>query len=283
MLKKAMVGAVVLLVGIVVFFAMYTPALSEAHGKVQTELFLGEGDDQPLIVGFGGGEGGNAWASARWSGTREKFIEQGYAFLSIGYFGAEGIPPELDRVSLNAIHEAILAAAQNPRVNGQKIALIGGSKGAELALNLASRYPEISAVVGIVPSHVSFPATNLSASTSSWMYDGEEVPFVPMGWSALPSLLKSDMRGAYSVMLKNQEAAEAAAIAVERINGPILLVSATRDEMWPSTSMSEAMVRRLEAARFPHHYEHLVIEGGHAEPLKHFDRILSFLNDHFKE
>jgi len=285
MLRIVLTGAVVMVAmvtGIFIFFETYTPALSEDHGKIQAELFLGEADDQPLIVGFGGGEGGNAWASDRWKETRDRFIEQGYAFLAIGYFGGEGIPAALDRVALEAIHDSILAAADHPKIDHQRIALIGGSKGAELALNLASRFPEFRAVVGIVPAHVSFPATTFAAATSSWTFNGEEVPYVPMGWSAVPALLKGDMRGAFSVMLGNDEAVAGAGIAVERINGPILLVSATRDEMWPSTQMSEAMVRRLEGAGFPHHYEHVAIEGGHGEPLKHFDRILEFLSEHFR-
>lgn len=282
MVRIVLIGAVVILVGAIVFFETYTPALSEDHGRVHAELFLGQEDGQPLIVGFGGGEGGNAWASDRWKETREKFIQQGYAFLAIGYFSGEGIPAELDRIALDAIYDSIMAAADNPKINRQKIALIGGSKGAELALNLASRSPEFRAVVGIVPSHVSFPATNFAAATSSWTFNGEEVAYVPMAWSALPALLRSDVHAAFSVMLQNDEAVASAEIAVERINGPILLVSATRDEMWPSTQMSEAMVRRLQAAGFPHHYEHLAIDGDHAEPLKHFDRILGFLNEHFR-
>lgn len=283
MVRIVLIGAVVIVAGVFVFFETYTPAISEDHGKVQAELFLGEaGDDQPLIVGFGGSEGGNAWASDRWKATRERFIEKGYAFLAIGYFGGEGIPAELDRVALDAIYDSIMAAADHPKINRRKIALIGGSKGAELALNLASRYPEFRAVVGIVPTHVSFPASNFAAATSSWTFNGEEVPYVPMGWSALPSLMRGDLRAAFSVMLRNDEAVASAGIAVERINGPILLVSATQDEMWPSTQMSEAMVRRLKGAGFPHHYEHLAIDGGHVEPLKHFDRILGFLNEHFR-
>jgi uncharacterized protein len=281
MVRTVLIGAVVSLVGAFVFFETYTPALSEHHGRAQAELFLGEGDGQPLIVGFGGGEGGNAWASDRWKETREKFIEQGYAFLAIGYFGGEGIPAALDRVPLDAIYESIMAAADNPKIDRRRIALIGGSKGAELSLNLASRYPEFGAVVAIAPSHVSFPATTFAAATSSWTFHGEEVPYVPMGWSAAPALLKSDMRGAFSVMLRNERAVAAAEIAVERIKGPILLVSATQDEMWPSSQMSEAVVRRLRRAGFQHHFEHWAIEGDHAEPLKHFDRILGFLSEHF--
>ncbi|MGB6153213.1 MAG: hypothetical protein WBG48_14610 [Pricia sp.] len=40
-----------------------------------------------MVVGFGGSEGGNAWANDRWSATRERFLAEGYAFLSVGYFG----------------------------------------------------------------------------------------------------------------------------------------------------------------------------------------------------
>lgn len=40
-----------------------TTTLPARYGKVATELFLGGGDGQPLLVGLGGAEGGNAWAS----------------------------------------------------------------------------------------------------------------------------------------------------------------------------------------------------------------------------
>lgn len=282
MLKAMATCVIVVLASAYLFLELYTPALSENHGSVQAELFHGEGNDQPLVVGFGGGEGGNAWASNRWRETRERFIEEGYAFLAIGYFGADPTPPMLDRIALDAVHDSILQAAGNPRVDPQRIALIGGSKGAELALNLASRYPDIGAVVAIVPSHVSFPATDLFAATSSWTFHGEEVPWVPMRWSAVPAVARRDLHTAFSVMLEDEEAVAAAEIAVERINGPILLMSATRDEMWPSTEMSETMMRRLEESDFPHQYEHLAIEGGHAEPLDHFDRVFAFLDEHLK-
>lgn len=282
MLKVMATGVVVVLVSAYLFLEFYTPSLSENHGSVQAELYLGEGDDQPLVVGFGGGEGGNAWASDRWEVTRESFIEQGYAFLAIGYFGADRTPATLDRIALDAVHDSILQAAQHPRVDQEKIALIGGSKGAELALNLASRYPDIGAVIAIVPSHVSFPATDLTAATSSWTFHGEQVPWVPMRWAAVPAVLGRDLQGAFSTMLEDEEAVAAAEIPVERINGPVLLLSATEDEMWPSTEMSEAMMRRLRDANFPHHYEHLAIEGGHTEPLDHFDRVFAFLDEHFR-
>jgi len=60
---------------------------------------LGKGNKQPLIVGLGGSEGGNAWSSNYWKKTRDQFIEQGYAFLAIGYFRANGTPDTLQKNS----------------------------------------------------------------------------------------------------------------------------------------------------------------------------------------
>ena len=125
--------------------------LPENQGKVQSGLFMGEGENKPLVVGLGGGEGGNTWASDRWKFTRDKFIKDGYAFLALGYFGVEGTPDHLDRISIEAVHQAIIDATRNPKINGKRIALIGGSKGAELALLLASHYSDINCVVALVP------------------------------------------------------------------------------------------------------------------------------------
>ena len=56
-------------------------------------------------------------------------------------------------------------------------------------------------------------------------------------------------------------------IKVEKINGPIMLMSASQDEVIPSTAMSVKIAARLKAKKFRHHYEHHVIEGSHAESL----------------
>ena len=250
---------------------------------VNSQLYVGESDNQSLIVGLGGSEGGNAWASNYWKKTRDEFIRQGYAFLALGYFGAKGAPDSLDRISLEKIHDAILEATKNPKINKNRIALIGGSKGGELALLLASHFKTIKCVVGIVPGHASFPGLTSHLSTSSWTYQGAEVPYVPVSEETIPALVKRDLRLAFDTMLKDTAAVEKALIKVEQINGPVLLVSATKDEMWGSTPMSEAIMKRLKAKNFSHYYEHIAIEGGHTEPLKHFDKIFEFLKKHFEK
>ena len=249
--------------------------------NTESILYLGTGEHQPLIVGLGGSEGGNAWTSDHWKATRDQFIAKGYAFLAIGYFGAKGTPKNLDKVAIEDVYNAIAKATENPKINKTKIAIIGGSRGADLALLLGSYYDNISCVVGIVPSHVAFPGHTDHFSTSCWTFDGKELPFVPVNEASVPFLMKGDLRGAFETMLTDKIAEEQALIKVENINGPILLLSATDDEICPSTPMSEKIMARLKSKNFRHHYEHQAITGNHATPLQHFDLVFKFLEKYF--
>jgi len=272
-----------LLVVLLAIFSFNSFSQTLATPGVNSQLYVGESDKQALIVGLGGSEGGNPWASNYWKPTRDEFIKKGFAFLALGYFGAKGSPDTLDRISLEKVHDAIIEATKNPKIDRDKIALIGGSKGAELALLLASHFKDITCVVAIVPSHVAFPGLTNHLSTSSWTYQDKEVPYVPVSEETVPALVKRDLRLAFDTMLKDTVAVEKALIKVEEINGPILLMSATKDEMWGSTPMAEAIVARLKAKHFNYYYEHIAIEGGHTEPLKHFDKIFEFLMKHFEK
>jgi dienelactone hydrolase len=284
MKKFFFILSIVIVAGIltIIIVAGGTADLPENHGKVQSVLFVGEGENQPLVVGFGGSEGGNAWASDRWKPIREKFIKNGYAFLAIGYFGTKDVPEKCDRISIDAVHQAIIEATKNPKVLVNRIAVIGGSKGTELVLLLASYYSDIDCVVALAPGNCAFPALTFGASTSAWTYQNKEVPFVPLSWAAVPSILTRDLRSAFEIMRENKEAVEKALIKVENINGPILLVSAKKDEMWPSTEMSNEIMERLKAKQFKYPYEHIADEGGHTEVLDYFDTILAFLEKNFK-
>lgn len=261
-----------------------TQRFPERHGQVNVRLFLPHGAPpgtmRPLIVGAGGSEGGNAWASDAWKVQRERFLAQGYAVLALGYFGMPGTPEHLDRISIDAIHDEILRAARQPGVDGRCVAMIGGSRGGELSLLLASHYADIDAVVALVPGHAVFPSLTDAMTTPGFSHAGRSLPFVPVPWRAMPSLIAGDTRRVYETMLESEAAVRDAAIPVERIAGPILFVSASEDEFWPSRDMADAMMRRLREHDFPHPSEHLVVAGGHAEPLDEFPKIEAFLQTH---
>ena len=269
---------------ITLFLISFTSITFGQHLKsmgVNAQLFLGQGKSQPLVVGLGGSEGGNAWASDYWKKTRDQFIERGYAFLAIGYFASEGAPDTLNKIEIENIHNAMLLARENPLVNPQRTAIIGGSRGGDLALLLGSYYRDINCIVGIVASHVSFPGHTTHFSTSAWQYKGAALPYVPVNEESVPALMKRDLRGAFEAMLKDSVAEKNAFIKVERINGPVFLLSATKDEICPSQQMADKMMQRLKEKQFKYPYQHVAIEGGHAEPLKHFKLVFEFLEKNF--
>jgi len=249
--------------------------------NTESVLYLGDGTCQPLIVGLGGAEGGNAWTSDYWKKIRDQFIDKGYAFLAIGYFGANGTPELLEKIAIEDVHNAIKEATNNKKVNGKKIAIVGGSRGADLALLIGSYYEDIDCIVGLVASNAVFPGHTNHFTTSSWTFEGKELPFVPVNEEAKPFLMKQDLRGTYETMLKDTIAEKKALIQVEKIKGPIFLISATKDEIAPTTPMSNKIIARLKEHKFEYHNEHIAIEGEHAEPLKHFDLIFVFLEKHF--
>jgi hypothetical protein len=83
--------------------------------------------------------------------------------------------------------------------------------------------------------------------------------------------------------LRNSRRVKEATIPVERIQGPILLASFTRDEVWPSTLMSERIMQRLRDSGFRFHFEHAAYDAAHCnwsiEPCR--KHILDFLRERF--
>lgn len=249
--------------------------------NVESVLYVGKNKNQALVVGLGGSEGGNAWASDYWEKTRNQFIEKGYAFLALGYFGGKGTPDTLNKIAVEDIYNAIKIASKNKLIDKRKIAIIGGSRGADLALLVGSYYKDIDCVVSIVGSNAVFPGHTNHFSTSCWTYANKELPFVPVNEAAVPFLMKRNLRGTFEAMLQDTLSVEKASIKVERIQGAVLFLSATKDEICPSTLMAEMMTTRLKNKKFRYHYEHKALEGGHTEPLKHFDIIFNFLETYF--
>jgi len=284
MRKKIKIAVTILLslliLGLIYVFT-YVPKLSDKHGVVDSKLYLGNSEKQPLIVAFGGGGGGNEWIRTYLKGKRDTLNQMGYALLAVGYFNAYDTQKYLDRISLDAIRDTILSVAQHPKIDPSRIILMGGSRGGELALNLASRFYDFTGVVAMSTSNVSFPAITWSANTSSWMYENHEVAYVPAPLKTISPALKGDLYTAHSMMLEDEEAVKKAEIQVENINGPVLILSGKFDNQWPAQEMSERIVTRLQQNNFQHYYSHIKLDGGHIAPLEHFEFVYEFLEKHF--
>jgi uncharacterized protein len=260
----------------------YVPPFPKHHGIVESKLFLGEAEKQPLIVAFGGGDGENDWNRKYLKAKRDSLINMGYAVLAIGYFRSNGTPKHLDRISLDAIRDSILSIAQHPKIDKSRIILMGGSRGGELVLNLASKYDDFKGVIAMSTSNVSFPAITWSANTSSWTYKNKELPYVPAPFKTIFPAIKGDLYTAHKMMLEDKEAVKKAEIEVENIKGSILIISGKNDEQWPAPEMSDQIIERLKHNNFKYYYAHIKLNGGHNAPMENFNLVHDFLETHFK-
>ena len=69
----------------------------------------------------------------------------------------------------------------------------------------------------------------------------------------------------YLASFDDQEAAKNASIAVEKINGAVLLISGKDDQLWPSSVMGDMVIARLKEKKHRFKYEHLSYDkAGHA-------------------
>jgi uncharacterized protein len=256
----------------------------------------GSGEPRKAIVLLGGSEGGKAWSSM---GTRKavsQLVNLGYSLLSLAYFKSPGLPPLLEEIPLEYFEKAFKWLVNQPEVLSGGLALIGMSRGAEAALVLGSKNPQIKAIVSLSGSHVvwqGIPKLGAKPSgklISDWSYHGKGIPFVPYGipsWNigtVIGTLLYAKLRKIHEQALLDQAAVEAALIPVEKIQGAILLMSGKRDKMWPSTHMSEQVISRLKTKGFSYPYRHIVYDAGHNNYIlkqKCLTEIFGFLKDHY--
>jgi dienelactone hydrolase len=189
------------------------------------------------VLVLGGAEGGVPDELAA------PLLGKGSAVLALAYFKADGLPAELERIPLEYVDHAMHWLRTQPGVAADDIAIVGWSKGAELALVMAARDPGVSRVVAIAPSHVMW-AGILSDWTkvpgSSWTLEGQPMPSVPFDASGQPD----GLRALYEHSLRNTDAVDAAAIPIERSAAHLLLLSGGKDEVWPSSAMADALCQR---------------------------------------
>lgn len=212
----------------------------------------------PVVISVGGSEGGTGTAKA--SGAA--FAPSGAAILGLGYFGEEGLPEKLELIPLEYFQKAVDYIEQHPDLDGSRIGFLGGSKGGELALMFASIEPRIKAVAASLPSGVVWQSKPFQ-KTSSWSFKGKPVPFVPYQRGPL---FGADEKwiNLYRDSLAQEELVKEATIAVENINGPVLLISVSRDHVWPSTQLAQISMNRLIEKSFEHQFEHVVLNDDHS-------------------
>lgn len=197
----------------------------------------------------------------------------GFAALTLRYFGAEGLPKNLVHIPLEYFETAIRWLQAQRMVNGKKLGVIGLSRGGELALLLGATFPAIKAVVACSPSGLVQAGIERRYARSAWTYHGKPlqqavVRWTPFLWFKLMwQFIRQQafpMRDMFLTELKDRKHLDEAAIHVEDIQGPILLISGDDDKMFPSTLFSALIMQRLAEHHHPHADQHLHYQGaGH--------------------
>lgn len=223
---------------------------------------------RPGVLVLGGSEGGMR------EDTAALLASHGYAALALAYFAAPGLPAKLENIPLEYCEKALAWMARHEAIDGERLAVQGISRGAELALLVAATYPEqVDAVIAHVPSGVAWPGVGSLPPGPAWTKDGVGVPTVSLPIDpALQGEIVRRMRAGepieltpmFRAAMQHGEALAAAEIPVERIRGPVLLISARADAIWPSTDLAEIAVARLRARGHRHPVEHLAYDdAGH--------------------
>jgi dienelactone hydrolase len=185
--------------------------LTVAGDKVNGQLFLPAHDEghHPAVLVFGGSEGGDSQVH-----TAELLASHGYPALALGYFGLPGLPTTLQNIPLEYFASAARILAAQPGVDPTKILAMGYSRGSEAALLLADDYPRlIHAVVVYSPSaqvNAGFPS-----GPTAWTKDGKPVP--------------------------------TGLIPLNHVNGPLLAIAGSSDNLWASPTWARQIAHELTA------------------------------------
>jgi len=204
----------------------------------------------PAVLLLGGTDGSlrefrNVYARA--------LASQGYAVLYPGYYLTRENNRSLNMVPIEIFDRALAWMSTRSEIDSRRIGIIGHSKGAEAALLIASRHPEIKAVVAAMPSDVvwqgfDYNATGMSEFSSSWSEKGKPLPFVRYKLLSWYQWFSSD--ALIRMFRQSWAAADAypqAAIPAERVRGDVLLICGGQDMIWPSCDMAAAIKSRIEA------------------------------------
>lgn len=194
----------------------------------------------PGILLLGGSEGGIGRDVNR---RAIDLQSKGFSVLVPSYFRAAGQPASLVRVPLETFDRALDWLQRRPEVDPTRIGVVGHSKGAEAALLVAVRHPELRAVVAGAPSSVVWAGVNWSNPinpASSWTSGGKALSSLPyalfrpwhtIGWG-------------YEQGLKHLDRHRGAEIPIERVRFPVLLVCGEADTLWPSCPMARQLRSR---------------------------------------
>lgn len=205
------------------------------------------------------------------------YASRGYIAFALGYFKAPGLSDYISNTPLEYFRNGMDWLRRTQRPLGGFVALSGQSRGGELVLLLGSVYPQdVSAVVAYVPGAVVHSGQNaadpkVGREGPAWLLGGKPLTHVwqdnkTATWAPFDDG-PSPHRHARAILtaLQDSEAVERARIEVEKIEAPIIMLSATDDGAWPSSLYSKMVYDHLQDVGFQHDVQWIdTKDGGHS-------------------
>jgi acetyl esterase/lipase len=219
----------------------------------------------PTLIVLHGSEGGNIEKAAN---SAASYARLGFATIALAYYRqpyepAEFVPTSGTLIDVNQLERARDWLRDKPEADLRRMAIIGTSKGGEMAMVGASRYAWVKAAVGCVPSDVVWQGFGEGEHDlplrSTWMLDGAKLPFIPL-FPYVDGRFRDNTDRYERSRRFNAETALAARIPIEKTKAKLLLIGGDRDEVWASGAMSRNIAetmrragkgRQVETAIFP--------------------------------
>ena len=198
----------------------------------------------PAILFLSGSVGGLSTPS---NDASKALQTEGFSVLHLSYFRGPGQNPRLEMIPLEYFDTALAWLRRQPEVDPARVGIVGVSKGAEAALLVAVRHPELKAVIAALPSSVVWPGIVWEGTSekiqSSWSERGRPLPH--MTHAPYDARKGGTMADNYARSLQAYAQHPDAIIPVEKINAPLLLVCGSADEVSPSCPMLRQIEARL--------------------------------------
>ncbi|XP_042324041.1 acyl-coenzyme A amino acid N-acyltransferase 1-like isoform X2 [Sceloporus undulatus] len=202
-------------------------------GQVRGALFVPPGPGPfPGVIDLFGGSGGLFEFRA------SLLASKGFVVLALAFFAYDDLPQSLKEVNLKYFEEASILLLKHPKVRGPGLGVIGLSKGAEIALAMATFLPQIMAAVCING------ATYMNGA--SLRFCDLHIPAVPYSPERIIITEMGTIASLHVWGDPQDESSQASAIPVEKALGPVLFVVGEDDKSVKSKLYAEAAIARAK-------------------------------------
>ncbi|KAL8203002.1 UNVERIFIED_CONTAM: hypothetical protein K2H54_035127 [Gekko kuhli] len=203
------------------------------HGRVRGALFLPAGNGPfPGVIDIFGGVGGLVEFRASLLASR------GFATLALAYFAYEDLPSVLGPMDLEYFEEAAEFLLKHPKVRGPRLGIVAISKGAEIALAMATYLPQIGATVCI----------NGTNAIHGYPLSYRDLCIQPIPYKSECIVISSHGIVNFSNMFEDPRAKlhQESVLPVEKAQGRILLIVGESDGNYNSKAFATEIMERMK-------------------------------------